>query len=155
MKTEWNRKVGPYDFRKFHFSKFSKIWIFLFISENHVMDIQINSWASLNGRKIIIIYFRKYFLVSKFCHFQIFKNAWFEILNHFCFNESLYEPFRQWLGWQFTGGSKSINQKWYFDACILSFKSGSRFSLAPERLGSVDPKFDFFVKSQFLFSQKS
>ena len=55
----------------------------------------------------------------------------------------------------FSDLALSINQKWYFDACILSFKSGSRFSLAPELLGSVDPKLNFFCKKSIFVVAKS
>ena len=41
----------------------------------------------------------------------------------------------------------SINQKCYFDAWIISLKSRTRFSLAPELLGSIVPKLIFDSKS--------
>ena len=64
-----------------------------------------------------MIDFRKYVSSSIF---YFFWGIFVESIHHlkfklFYFNESLYEPLRRWLGWEFTGGPKFV--------CLLGLAS--------------------------------
>ena len=49
--------------------------------------------------------------------FEIFAQLiFFKFFRDWKFLDSLYEPYRQWLGWQFTGGSKWLVEQMSFYA---------------------------------------
>ena len=76
-------------------SKFSKILVFYI----HIQKIMLWIFESILGHlwmleKSSSFIFETVFLFRTFDILKFSKNAWFEILNHFRFNQSLYEPFR-------------------------------------------------------------
>ena len=115
MKLRWNRKGGPFDFRKMsffeNFRKCSKHqWYVLNRSNIDYLSYFEHSEVVRSVFEVRNIDSRKlHFLknLEKSSHFEIrFRIDFPIVLYIFFLHESLYEPSRQWLGWQFTGGPK-------------------------------------------------
>ena len=98
-------------------------------------------WKRFDARRMIIRHFSNIWIFPSFhdCRFlpsHILEFYFLFIVSHWKLYESLYEPFRQWLGWQLTGGSRSITWRrkiWILQIVLLFVSSwkASRCSTAP------------------------
>ena len=108
IQIKWNRKVGPVDLQTIYFSEHLILFVFVKIRKSHP---EFSDWVSSifgcskHHHLWLSIFFCFRTNISFSGHFSKFQNR-FSVYNLFYLNESLYEPFRQWLGWQFTGGPK-------------------------------------------------
>ena len=133
MKIEWNRKVGVVDFQESYFLKHSKIFD-LFLKIQHSYSGFFNFicehfWMLEKSAPLIFehVFFSGNFDIFTFLHtFEMTV-----IFNCFYFNNGVYEPFRQWLGGQFTGGPKFI---FCGTKMKISWKLWIRFSIWIETL---------------------
>ena len=133
MKIKWNRKAWPIDLQKVAFLIFLKNRRLFCKNDVKYISIQnihyahlwmLKTWPSLISRNVFFFCF-SFFQILTFLKFS--SNPYFIWnLERFNFDESLYKPSRQWLGWQFTGGPKSITSRpknWILQIVLLFVSS--------------------------------